>query len=280
MPERVRDHLRSNVVGYIALFFALTGGAYAIQGKNTVDSGDIRKGQVKSTDVANENRKGALKGIDVAANSLTGKDLDEASLRAVPSAGNADQLDNLNSTDFLRANASAGGDLTGSYPDPLVAPNAVAGAEVADNSLRGTDIDESTLGQVPSALLGGLGRSSGGGSCDPESMTFVACALVTADLPAPARLLLIGRATAHRENTPDGGQGTCRISSSGGPLPGSTTSVFIVDADATENVSQVVVSDVLPAGQHSFNLECNEGDEDRQIQFDEAGIAAVAISPS
>jgi molybdopterin biosynthesis enzyme len=93
-------------------------------------------------------------------------------------------------------------------------------------------------------------------------------------------LLLIGRATASRENTPEGGQGTCRISSTGGPLPGTTTSVFIMDASATENVSQVVVSDVLPAGQHSFNLECNETDSDRELQFAEAGIAAVAISPS
>lgn len=72
---------------------------------------------------------------------------------------------------------SAGGDLTGTYPDPAIAANAVGsdevdgsltGADIAntsslgtadidesslfnDNSLTGGDVDESSLGQVPSA---------------------------------------------------------------------------------------------------------------------------------
>ena len=45
----------------------------------------------------------------------------------------------------------AGGDLAGSYPDPVIAPNAVDGANVAANSLTGSDIDESALGAVPTA---------------------------------------------------------------------------------------------------------------------------------
>jgi hypothetical protein len=46
-------HVRSNVVGYIALFVALTGTAIALPGRNSVDSGDIRNGQVRSVDVKN-----------------------------------------------------------------------------------------------------------------------------------------------------------------------------------------------------------------------------------
>jgi hypothetical protein len=45
----------------------------------------------------------------------------------------------------------AGGDLTGNYPNPDLAPGAVTGADIADNSLTGLQIDESTLGQVPNA---------------------------------------------------------------------------------------------------------------------------------
>lgn len=45
----------------------------------------------------------------------------------------------------------AGGDLSGSYPDPAIAANAVNGSKVALNALSGADIDEATLAEVPSA---------------------------------------------------------------------------------------------------------------------------------
>jgi hypothetical protein len=48
----VGNHLRSHVVGYVAIFLALTGTAVALPGKNTVDSGDIRNGQVKPSDLS------------------------------------------------------------------------------------------------------------------------------------------------------------------------------------------------------------------------------------
>jgi hypothetical protein len=38
-------------VAFVALLAALSGSATALQGKNTVDSGDIKNGQVKNKDL-------------------------------------------------------------------------------------------------------------------------------------------------------------------------------------------------------------------------------------
>ena len=114
--SRAREHLRSNIVGYVALFLALAGGAYALPGRNTVDSGDIRNGQVKTADIRNSNVRGADIGVgavgssDVADNALTGTD---------------------------------------------IAPDALTGADVAADALTGGDIDESTLLGLDATTLSG-----------------------------------------------------------------------------------------------------------------------------
>lgn len=48
----VSRHVRSNVVAYLALFFALTGSAAALQGKNSVKAKDIAKNAVTSPKIA------------------------------------------------------------------------------------------------------------------------------------------------------------------------------------------------------------------------------------
>ena len=54
---RFREHIRSNVIGYIALFaFAMSGTASALDGSDTVFSDDIVNGEVKSADIAHERR--------------------------------------------------------------------------------------------------------------------------------------------------------------------------------------------------------------------------------
>jgi hypothetical protein len=103
MLPKVRDHVRHNVVGYIALFVALGGtGAYAA---DTVFSTDIVDGEVKTPDLANvavtngklaANSVGAGKVVD---NSLGGADVLESSLAKVP---NADTLDGRDSGGFAQ----------------------------------------------------------------------------------------------------------------------------------------------------------------------------------
>lgn len=74
-------HLRANVVAYLALFFALSAGAYAasdkfIAPKNSVSSKSIRNGAVKKADLGKgavdsaNLAKGAVRGNNLAANSV------------------------------------------------------------------------------------------------------------------------------------------------------------------------------------------------------------------
>ena len=61
---------------------------------------------------------------------------------------------NCAADDDIPANPT-GGDLTGTYPNPAIANGAVTGGtggKVGDNTLTGADVNESALGQVPSAL--------------------------------------------------------------------------------------------------------------------------------
>src|SRR5688500_6177701 len=80
MSSRIAGHLRSNVVGYIALFWLMTGTALAVDGslpgQNTVGSEDIIPGEVFGGDLA-ANSVGTGKVID---ESLTGDDVDNGSI--------------------------------------------------------------------------------------------------------------------------------------------------------------------------------------------------------
>lgn len=87
-----------------------------------------------------------------------------------PNAADSQLLDGLDSLDFLRSNAAAGGDLSGTFPALQIKANAVGtaevdgtltGADVADtNSLVTADIDESTLFNDNSLAANDLATSS------------------------------------------------------------------------------------------------------------------------
>src|SRR3954454_17721984 len=123
MHRRISDHIRSNVVGYVALFIALGGTAYAVDGplpgQNQVGSADIINNDVQSADIKDANlttvdiRSNAVttgkildndvRSADVLDNSLTGADVNEATLGKVP---DADTLDGVDSSGFVRGSGS------------------------------------------------------------------------------------------------------------------------------------------------------------------------------
>jgi hypothetical protein len=101
MSTRLRTHIRHNVVGYVAIvLFAIGGTAYATHpgGTNTISSGDIINGEVKTPDLgpdsvtATKILDGQVRSGDIGNNKVEGVDILESSLVGV----NAAQVDGIN----------------------------------------------------------------------------------------------------------------------------------------------------------------------------------------
>jgi hypothetical protein len=157
----------------------------------------------------------------------------------------------------------------------------VHAVDVAPNSLTGSVIKESTLGQVPgalSAVVGGMGREAHGGGCDPSSTDRLTCAVVEIDLPAPSRVLLIGRVRAITDEGQTVGYGSCNFGTNfSGPLSGSAVEVF-TDDHTLAQVPLVFVTSVIGAGDVSFGIDCNQEAIGGGIRYDFVSLAAVALS--
>jgi len=131
------NHIRGNVVGYVALFLVVTGGtAQALNGSNTVFSDDIVNREVKNADLglaavtANRLAPNSVRTGRVVDESLTGDDVANTS---------------INGAEIDEGAVSLSGDVRGLMSNTSLGPGVVNSVNVGTDTLMGYNIDESTL---------------------------------------------------------------------------------------------------------------------------------------
>jgi hypothetical protein len=132
LSERIRRHLQSHVVGYLALFVALSGTALALPGKKEVKSNDIANGAVKGKAIAAD----AVKTAKIRDGSITAPKLGAAAVTGSALADGAVTSADLASDSVIREKIGQG-EINGGK----LANGAVDSAKVANGSLQAADFE-------------------------------------------------------------------------------------------------------------------------------------------
>ena len=316
MASRVRNHIRSNVVGYIAIFlFAMSGTAVALDGSNTVFSDDIVNGEVKAADIGTgevgpaDILDGGVHAAELSANSVdaskiatNGVGIAEISTDAV---GTAEIADNSIRTNDVRDGTLGVNDLgTGSVASDEIADETVTGADLAgtgegtngfngdqeiiDGTITGFDIgvdqisgseiaDGSlTAGDTENVFDAGYGSSTG---CNDDDQDGEVCAFTTFDLHQPG-VLLVNATGEWRNFGGDAVEMHCVLQ-----VDGTDIGLAQSFGEAGNNhpfpqdgtMALTALSPQLATGSHTVQTFCTEVNADIDLQTNQITAARVDL---
>jgi hypothetical protein len=271
MPGRIRGHLRSNVVAYLALFFALSGTAVALDGSNTVFSDDIVNGEVSSPDV----KDGSLGAVDIREASIGTNKIRDNDVRT------GDILDEtIQGADIQNAPPFGSGGLNGDVEiiDGTVSSfdigaSQVSGFHVANDTLEGADIDESSINLTTAATSGSCTDDGEDGDvCASTTITLGEAGKVLANASGEWHTFVLDDTTGTGSGTDDtiGARGSCVLQLDGSNI-GSVTPMGERSGDApTANhptnfggtLALTGLSGTVAAGVHTVQVFCTELDGD------------------
>jgi hypothetical protein len=128
----------ANVTSVIALFVALGGTALATHpgGQNTISTGDIQDGQVKTDDIGS----GEVKVADIGQGAVATDEIANGQVKAADIGDGEVKTPEIANGQVLNPDIGAGEVRSGN-----VANDNLTGGDIAGNSLKGADIDEATL---------------------------------------------------------------------------------------------------------------------------------------
>ena len=176
---KLRNHLRSNVIGYVALFVALSGTAVASHpgGADTISSADIINNEVRTEDIRDANlttadiradsittgkiADGEVRSGDVLDESLGAADLDADSVNASELVSGAVGTFEIGVNEVLSRNIALG-EVNGGD----IASDAVSSGDIANDAVGRLEIAQDAVGTVEIAT-----DSVGGAEIATDSVT-------------------------------------------------------------------------------------------------------------
>jgi hypothetical protein len=275
MTARIRKHIRSNVVGYVAVFLALSlGTAQATHpgGANTISSGDIINQEVKNDDLG--------------ANAVGSGKIADGGVQTPDLADGAVGTNKLQKNAVTSAKIADGGvglaDLAAKSVDSTkvvnfslrgfdLASDSINTPKVVNDSLFGVDIREDTLTPLD-------GHDAFTGRCDPGPSSSRNCIELSFFLQRSMPVIVHWNFAHWSDNdVGDVVSGHCDLKHNGNTLAfipaGSNDAAVSFRPDAGIPVVDVMA---LGAGTHTLGMTCTQGPS-ADIVYGQMRIAAVEL---